>query len=74
MPEHTVRNWFAKFRSEDINLQDELKSRLSSDVDDKSLKVLMEQNPISNDQRINRQSEDLAIHLLPGICREGTGR
>ncbi|CAK9816666.1 Histone-lysine N-methyltransferase SETMAR [Anthophora quadrimaculata] len=42
--ERTVRNWFAKFRSGDISLQDEPKPGRSADIDVHTLKILVKQS------------------------------
>lgn len=42
--EHTVRNWFGKFHAGDTGLQSESKPGRSTDIDDKPLMALVEQN------------------------------
>ena len=49
-PKCQVQNLFSKFRSGDMSLRDQLRSRRSSDLDQKALKELIECNPLKSTQ------------------------
>ena len=75
--DRAVRNWFAKFRSGNTILNDELRVGRPSEFDDNFLKAVLEQSPRQSTEyiakRIHASQSTVCRHLekLGKVCKLG---